>query len=848
MQYIDLGGTWLLTQKHQEGADKRYREEVKESYEFEDAVPVNVPGTVLSGLLQAGRIEDPYFRMNEYEITELFYYDYVFTRKFYVPEEVCNEENVELICEGLDTIAEVSLNGVIIGYANNMHRTWDFNAKRSIHPGENEISVHFRSVLRYIDDYVYEPGKEVKFINTGSMKGAQLVRKAHCMFGWDWGPQLVDAGIFRKIGLKCWTGPQMREVYLRQHHDGGKVTLSVYTDLTEFPGEDKEYEIRILDENGKEAAHILKNCDPTDLGIYDTMEIEDPHLWWPAGMGEQPLYDVCVRLMQKGKVLSEETGKIGLRTLTVSRDKDQYGEEFAMTANGIKFFAKGANYVPEDCMLTTITPERQRYLLESCKRSNFNCVRVWGGGYYFSDEFYDICDELGLVVWQDLMFACNVYDFNDRFAANIYDEIQQNVKRLRHHACIGLWCGNNELEGAWVGWGEFQKETAYLRADYIKMFEQLVPDAVRKADKDTFFWPSSPSSGGCFDDPNDENRGDMHYWEVWHSKAPFSAYRDHTYRFFSEFGFQSYPGLKTVSSYTLPEDRNPFSEVMDSHEKDSNANEKFMNYFYQYFLYPKDFESFLYVTQILQALAIKTAVDHCRRNYGRCMGAVYWQFNDNWPVASWSSIDYFGRWKMLQYAAKRFFAPVAQSILLNDKTADVYLVNDRLEEQKYSAKLSVRSLDNKELWSIRRSGRIGERSAMKILSQELTAALAGLDEREVYLLSEVKIAEEHLQEVETLKPYKYLKLRDPKLQVKISEKTESFEIELSTEAFAPYVWLDMEHADGIFSDNMLYLTEQKTKVTLEKKDLFAKDRELTLEDLKRELTVKTLQDSYVFAD
>ena len=383
MNYIDLGGTWLLTQKHQEGAERLYREEVKDTYVFQDAVPVHVPGTVLSGLLQAGRIEDPYFRMNEYKTTELFYYDYVFSRTFHLSEEDFREENVELVCEGLDTIAEVMINGMVVGYANNMHRTWVFNTRRAIRPGENELQIHFRSVLRYIDDYVYEPGKEVKFVNTGCLKGSQLVRKPHCMFGWDWGPQLVDAGIFRKIGIKCWSGPQFREVHLRQHHDGGSVTLSIYSDLTEFPTEEIEYALEIRDEQDTVVAQLRKPCDPGDLGIYDTIEIKEPHLWWPSGMGEQPLYHVSVRLLKKGKILSEDSGYIGLRTLTVSRDKDAFGEEFAMTVNGVKFFAKGANYIPEDCMLTTITPERQRYLLESCKRSNFNCVRVWGGGLLF---------------------------------------------------------------------------------------------------------------------------------------------------------------------------------------------------------------------------------------------------------------------------------------------------------------------------------------------------------------------------------------------------------------------------------------------------------------------------------
>ncbi len=394
---------------------------------------------------------------------------------------------------------------------------------------------------------------------------------------------------------------------------------------------------------------VSANNNPAVL----TSSIHNPKLWWPNGYGDQPLYKVQVELLDEdGTVLETITKRIGLRTLTISQEKDLWGKEFAFCVNGVKIFAMGGNYIPEDCIYSRITPEVQKYLLESCKRANFNCVRVWGGGYYPSDHFYDLCDEMGLIVWQDLMFACNVYDLTEEFEDNITKEITENVKRLRHHASLGLWCGNNEMESAWDHWPEVQSESKYLRADYIKMFEYVIPKAVRAADSETFFWQSSPSSGGCFDDPDDENRGDCHYWDVWHGQKPFTDYQKHYFRFCSEFGFQSFPCLKTVESFTEEKDRNIFSRVMENHQKNPAANGKILYYLSENFRYPENFRKLLYVSQILQGMAMKYGVDHWRRHRGRCMGTLYWQINDNWPVASWASIDYFGRWKALHYMAK----------------------------------------------------------------------------------------------------------------------------------------------------------------------------------------------------
>jgi len=387
--------------------------------------------------------------------------------------------------------------------------------------------------------------------------------------------------------------------------------------------------------------------------------VKNPRLWWPNGLGKQNLYTVQVELKEDGRFVDSKTKRIGLRTMNLTRRKDQWGESFSHCVNGVDFFAMGANYIPEDNILSRITPRRTKKLLEQCKRANFNVIRVWGGGVYPPDGFYDACDELGLVVWQDLMFACANYPLDYEFEENITAEIEENVRRLRHHASLGLWCGNNEME---------KFETVYqydgtesTKAVYIRMYEHIIPHILRRIDPVTEYWPSSPSSGGSFDSPDDPSRGDVHYWDVWHGGVPFTEYRRFFFRYVSEFGFQSLPSMKTIKSFTLPEDHNISSRIMEMHQRNEGANEKMVASIAKTFLCIGKFETLVYASQLLQAEAIKYGVEHWRRNRGRCMGAVYWQLNDIWPGASWSSIDCFGRWKALHYVAKRFFSPLMVS-------------------------------------------------------------------------------------------------------------------------------------------------------------------------------------------
>lgn len=826
MQTCTLNGTWQLSAGHRSL----------------ESVDMQIPGTVLSGLLAAGKIKDPFYRTNEDATRALFWKDYVFTRTFDVDEELLAQQHIVLVCEGLDTLAEISINGTFLAKTDNMHRTWKFQAKKLLHPGKNEIQIVFRSVLRFIEDYPYEAHKKINYIPCGSMKGNQLLRKAHSMFGWDWGPQTIDAGIFRDIYLQGYSHARIEDIRIHQQH---AKNVSVQTSITlseSVPGQKLCVE---LSEDGADKPLQTKLCKTNADGVAAVdFVIENPKLWWPNDYGDQPLYIVRTTLLDEdGTSLESITRRIGLRTLTISQEKDEWGNEFAFCVNGVKIFTRGGNYIPDDCLYTRITEKKLDYILESCRRAHFNCVRVWGGGYYPSDAFYDLCDEKGLIVWQDLMYACNVYDVTDAFAENCRQETYDNVRRLRHHASLGLWCGNNEIESAWDHWGDFQKETPYLRADYIRLFEEVLPKAVQEADGETFYWHSSPSSGGCFDNPDDANRGDTHYWDVWHGQKPFTDYRKYFFRFCSEFGFQSFPCAKTVNSFTLEDDRNIFSRVMESHQKNDAANGKMLYYLSENLRYPKDLTHLLYASQVLQGMAIKYGVDHWRRNRGRCMGTLYWQINDDWPAPSWSSIDYFGRWKALHYMAQKFYAPHAVSMTLEDHRCHVYFSNESFETTEYSLTLSIRDLSGNVLETYETKGNSPAFSAIETAVVDICS---WEDQKgDVFLEAVIHTKDQKvLKDVETLVPYKYLNLKNPVISTEAEETNDAFILHISSDCFAPFVALDFDDEDVIFSDNFFHLTDKTVQDIIVKKEDILQGHFENAEDFRKRLQILSLGTSY----
>jgi len=635
MKKILLNENWLL-----------------KSSDCNEYLKATVPGSVYCDLLSNNMMEDPYWKDNEIEALKLMDRSYEYKTTFDCDDELLKLTEVLLVFEGLDTIADIFLNGEKLGHAENMHRTFKYSVKHLLKGKDNQLQVVFSSPTDYIAKaYDKAPTRGTE----DAMNGFVHLRKAHYMFGWDWGAHLPDAGIWRPVYLLGVNRAHLESVNVLQSHEDGIVKIELKPEVSVFDNNitesDLEYEYVITDPEDKD---ILSGT------VLDDITVTNPKLWWPNGFGDQNLYTVKVVIKDsEGTELDCWSRRIGLRTVTMDRTPDKWGERFATCVNGVNIFAMGADYIPEDHLLGRVTKETTRTLLEKAVFANFNSIRVWGGGHYPEDWFFDLCDEMGLLVWQDFMFACAVYDLTPEFEDNIVEEIKDNLIRIRHHASLGLMCGNNEME-------QFVKERVWVSKDsevrdYIIMYERIMPKLMAEYAPQVYYWPASPSSGGSFDDPRDENRGDVHYWDVWHGNVPFSEYRKFYFRYLSEFGFQSFPSKKTVETFTDDEkDMNIFSYIMERHQRNGAANGKIMNYMQQTYKYPTEFSTVIYASQLLQADAIRYGVEHFRRNRNdsRCMGAVYWQFNDCWPVASWSSVDYCQRLKALHYYAKRFFAPI----------------------------------------------------------------------------------------------------------------------------------------------------------------------------------------------
>ena len=802
--------------------------------------PAVVPGTVYTDLLRNGNMEDPFWKDNENQALSLMEDDYEYEVCFDPDGELMGQERILLHFDGLDTIADIWLNQEYIGKAYNMHRVWEYDVTDCLKEKGNRLRVVLHSPLKFIRD---EFQKCRTLGSEDAMDGFVHIRKAHCMFGWDWGAHLPDAGIFRPVSLIGVKKARIDSVYIRQEHEDGKVRLQVQvmrSSDAEGPngrirGVDKERTVSLNPETAaasgetetfgyqveiKTPEGTIQNYPDSPSGIL----IESPKLWWPNGYGEQPLYTVKVTLYADGEPVDVWERRIGVRTMTMRIEKDEWGESFAHEVNGVAIFAMGADYIPEDHLLGRVTPETTRKLLAQCVAANHNAIRVWGGGYYPEDWFYDICDELGLIVWQDFMFACAVYELTPQFKANIRQEFIDNVKRIRHHASLGLWCGNNEME-MFVEEGHHWVTKKTEVRDYVIMYEQLIPEVLAEYDPQTFYWPASPSSGGAFDEPNSPDRGDVHYWAVWHGNKPFSEYRKYFFRYASEFGFQSFPSKKTIETFTDdPKDMNIFSYVMEKHQRNYGANGKIMNYLQQTYLYPTDFDNLIYASQLLQADAIRYGVEHFRRNRGRCMGAIMWQLNDCWPVISWSSIDYCGRWKALHYAEKRFFAPLMISCQEEGMMTQEADMNREHFEFEKSIRLNVANETRKEqcvqvAWALRnakaevlRDGGIQEVKVPALTSVWLDKVmLPDADVFSEYVSYEMRQDGRVISDGTVIFSYpKYFHYEDPAL----SWRAEGDEIVVSAETYAKSVEIRNENDDLILSDNYFDLNGDEKRVKI----------------------------------
>jgi beta-mannosidase len=821
-------------------------------------LPASVPGTVHTDLLENKIIEDPFFRINEKDLQWIDKTDWEYRCTFFPEQEIFDKEVIELVFEGLDTYAEVYLNGKLILQAENMFREWKVPCKNILKKGQNELRIVLKSPITIGLEKLNANGYPLPASNDQSENGEMgdkkvsiFTRKAGYHFGWDWGPRLVTSGIWRPVKLVGFNTAKLVDVYFLQNSITEK-KASFTAEVEIEANKDFSGELTIY---SKQAFTKVQNLEiKKGLHAYKVnFEIEDPKLWWPNGLGEQNLYPIKTSLVNESDprkpLLDENETNMGIRTIKLVREKDEdgKGESFYFEVNGHPVFAKGANYIPNDVFLTRFKPKDYERIVKAAADANMNMLRVWGGGIYENDIFYDLCDKYGIMVWQDFMFACSMYPGDDWFLENVRIEAEENIKRLRNHPSLSLWCGNNEIEVAWAeyeedrGWGWKQRYTKEQRkeiwASYDTLFHKILPAEVAKLNPSVAYWHSSPSAGMGELAGDFTTSGDQHYWGVWHGQHPFSDFRKYKARFMSEYGFQSFPELNTVATYALPEEWDIESEVMAAHQRSGIGNLRIRQYMEDDYQIPEDFKEFLYVSQLLQAEGIKMAIESHRAEMPYCMGSLYWQLNDCWPVASWSGIDYFGRWKALHYFVKKAFE---ETILVSFEEEDqlrFYVISDKLTDQTAILKQTLIDFNGTVLWQEEKKLDISSNSSNLIQKLNLTELFTYGNPSGMVLVTDL-ISDENLiyEDLHYFKKPKELALQAAEIGLEIFEKDSEFEIQLTANRLAKNVFLSTNLSPDHFSDNYFDLIPGQTK-----KVSFPKTG--TLEEFKNNLKVLHLYET-----
>lgn len=760
----------------------------------------SVPGSVLKDLIAAGAVADPFYRENEKTCAWVGEREWRYWRSFDVEPELAGRRRHVLRFHGLDTLATVRLNGDIVLVADNMHRTWEIDVTGRIRGGANEIEVQFASPLTEIrarQSARRLPG----WYGIMCAEGTGWLRKQLSNFGWDWGPALVTAGIWRSVELIGYDDTMLAHVDVDQAHDGTGVTVTVRADAVGNPPGDSSLAVEVRAPDGSVIASVTRE------GLVADVRIESPLLWWPRGLGEQPLYTLWAQLMTRdGVVVDTWSRRIGLRTLRLDRSQDADGETFGFVCNGVPFFAKGANWIPADAVVGRASAGDLRARVQDAVDAHMNMLRVWGGGIYEEDAFYDACDELGLCVWQDAAFACVTFPgFDPGYVGNVRVEFEQNVRRLRHHPSLALWCGNNELEMGLVG--DEWTDTTMSWADYTPLMDGVLADVVRRLDPDRDYWPASPHTPGeNRKDSNDPGAGDAHLWHVWHGGQPATWFRTTAHRFVSEFGFESLPHPATIAAFTLPEDRDLASPVLDAHQKatalGASGSAEIARQLVQHFRTPASFDDLVWQSQFLQAHFITTGVEHWRRSMARTRGALYWQLNDCWPGPSWSSVDSHGRWKALHYAIRRAYAPVLLS-LVEDRTTsavEVHVTNDTTADVTAIVEWSIVRTDGTVVASDSAVASVGPQRDALVTTVDAASAIAAYGPRDVLVFASLREFSEQ-RAVAAFVPVKHLSLADPGLAVSRAGRS----VRITAQRPALWVWLDAGDQPLRASDNFFAL-------------------------------------------
>ncbi len=773
--------------------------------EREVAVTGRVPGVVHEALLQHDIIPDPFYRDQEAAQRWVGEADWRYERSFMVDEALLRHERVLLRCHGLDTVAAIALNGREIARTENMYRVYEWDVRDALHAGENQITVTFTSPMRYSREQEAALGTLPLWGLDSYLAGTYAyIRKEPANFGWDWGPQLVTSGIWRDIELLAFDTGRIRDVQILQEHGAEGVDVTLRVEAEHLSNAPLHARLRLSDGAGFDETVTVP------VTAEATFRITNPRLWWVRGMGEQPLYDLEVVLLATDETPLDRTHKrIGLRTLRLDRHADEWGESFQFTCNSVPFFAKGANWIPGDVFPSRMTRADYERLIHAALDANMNMLRVWGGGIYESDDFYDLCDELGIAVWQDFAFACSTAPtFDDAFMQNVRAEAEDNVRRLRHHASLALWCGNNEIEQGLVA-AEWSPETMSW-ADYSKLFDVLLRDVVQRLDPQTDYVPGSPHKP-CADreDYFNEDCGDAHLWAVWHGKQPFEWYRGNQHRFISEFGFQSFPEPRTTREFTRPEDRNITSYTMEYHQRSPIGNGTVIHYMLEWFKLPTSFEMMSWLSQFLQAIGMKYAVEHWRRNMPRTMGTLYWQLNDLWPGPTWSSLDWRGRWKALHYLAKRFYAPVLISGVEDraSGTVEVHITSDEGAPIQATMRWQATDAAGNALDGGALPVTVAPRTSGRVTTLDVQGLLQTRTDRDVLVWLELIAGEELLSSnLITFNRPKHLALQTPQIRAELQIQDGQQAIVFSSDVVALGVWVEVVgERDFRLSDNFFSL-------------------------------------------
>jgi len=806
--------------------------EVKDGWKFKQADakdwhPAVVPGDVHTDLLTNKLIEDPFYRLNERKLQWIDKTDWEYETTFMLSAEYSKKDNIELDFKGLDTYADVFLNGKKILTADNMFRGWLVDIKPTALKGKNTLRILFHSPVNKGLELLKAFGFHLEASNDQAVNGgltkdqlvSPFIRKAPYHFGWDWGPRFVTSGIWRPAYVRAWNDVKMNDLYVDQQSLTDQLAkLNGQVIVQSTKNQKAVVEILVNGKvNTKKPVTLHAGSNRVDVPF----SIIHPERWWSNGLGKPTLYNISATV-SAGESSDTQSREIGLRTLKLIQKPDSAGHSFYFELNGVPVFAKGENHIPNDMFLNRVTRDVYDWEIGTAVKSNVNMLRVWGGGIYEDDYFYQLCDRNGILIWQDFMFACSLYPGNEAFLKSVTLEADYQVKRLRNHPCMALWCGNNEIDVAWQnenkngGWGWQKGYTAEQRnqiwSAYDTIFNHILASAVKSLSPSVAYWQSSPSSilPGQYSS-NTNMDGDVHYWGVWHGKEPFENYAKNIGRFMSEYGFQSFPELESVKKYALPADYDIESEVMRSHQRSGIGNVTIRDYMNKYYRTPLDFSKFLYVGQVLQAYGIKFAIESHRRAMPLNMGSIVWQINDCWPVASWSSSDYYHRWKALQYEIKRSFEPVIISAYASAENTCITVVSDKLTG--LSATLDLQTIDftgkilkSRSLPVVVKSN--GVTAVLTEKTEALTDNVAG-----TYLLMTLKTGNEVLSQ----KNYyftqpKNLTLLKPVISTTVKKEASSWVIRLKPDVLAKDVYLNFPGVEGFFSDNYMDLLPGKETI------------------------------------